>query len=457
MKKKNPPLHKNQILDITISSLGPKGDGIAFIGTKKVIIPNTLPNERVTIKLIKLKRHHIYAKCLQIKQPSPHRQEPVCPVSSQCGGCESLHVTIPHQLHLKWQSLLQKKNTFPSLTAITLKPIMAAEKPLFYRNKAQFIVKKNSDSDIAIGLYAKHSHRVINIDQCYIQHPLINQTLTVIKQWLHTTNLSFYNEDTHNGLIRHIVIRVAPATKQVMVAVVSTKKIALTCLIKQLEEQLFITSILLNINPDQTDTILGHDTHCIWGKPTITDQVGTIKTNLSLQSFAQSNAYQTNHLYNLIRYLAKKTPKARLWDLYTGVGTIGLQLTAIFEHVIGIDESDSAIANAKQNAILNKKENITFIRDDVTQYIKKETIKDTDTVIIDPPRKGCGPAFIELVTRYQPSAIIYVSCNPNTLWPELNEFITKGYDCHNVYPVDMFPQTNHIECVTLLTRATVIK
>ena len=461
-KQENPTsLAKNQCYQATITNLGPKGAGLTKINNKKIIVPNTLPNEEVSLKLVKLNKNHAFGKLQHIISPSKERIEPPCPVANQCGGCQLQHQTYEGQLKFKQSFVQTEFDKYPNLRHVLVHPTLSSKQPLEYRNKAQFVIshfKTKSESYKQVGLYAANSHRVIDINQCYIQHPIINDILKTVRTWVKTSSIPIYNEVEHEGALRHVVVRVGAVTKEVMVALVSTTTdIDTKGLVETLKKRsqtnalnYTIKSILLNINSQKTDTILGDKSILLDGNDYITDQCGHIKLKLSLKSFYQSNAAQTSILYDYVKNTASLDLKDTVWDLYSGIGSIGLYVANKVNQVIGVEEVKDAVVNATENAVENNIKNTQFIHADVASYIKENTIPKSDVVIVDPPRKGCGEDLINHLINAKPKKIIYVSCNPVSLAKECSRLIENGYDAKAVQPIDMFPQTVHVESVIVL-------
>ena len=447
------PLKKNGTYSVQIKDLGPKGDGIAWLHGVKLIIPNTLPGEQVTFKLIKLNKSHGFGKCLSIEYSSKDRIVPPCPVASRCGGCQLQHQRYLAQIAFK-EHMLKDSFEDQSLNSGKIQPTIPSPLHLYYRNKAQFVVKSDAKTGRpSIGLYARHSHRVIDIETCFIQHPLVNDVLAIVKEWLNITAISLYDEGSHHGILRYVVVRIGVTTNDVMVGLVATSMTDdYQELILKLQSIKTLKSVLLNINSEQTDTVLGSDNNVLWGDSYITDRIGERAFRFSLSSFFQSNPVQTKELYEVVQREAGLTLDDTVWDLYSGVGTIGLSLAKKVKKVICVEENEVAVCHARENITLNHVDNIMCLASDVQVYLAQQAPIPEDIVIIDPPRKGCSSVFLETICRLMPKVLVYVSCYPSSLARDLSVLTADCYSISKIQPVDMFPQTVHLETVVVLKR-----
>ena len=319
------------------------------------------------------------------------------------------------------------------------------EEPFRYRNKAQYPVGMK-EGEVQIGFYAKRSHDIIEGQACGIQHKLADKVKTIVKKYIIENNVSVYDETTGKGLVRHVMTRVGFKTGEVMVVLVLNgenlpkKDVLIDALISEVPE---IKSIVVNVNREKTNVILGNKNIVIYGKGSITDYIGKYKFNISPNSFFQVNPVQTEVLYNKVLEYAGLTQNEVVFDLYCGIGTISLFLSRKAKKVYGIEVVEEAIEDAKENARINGIGNVEFILGEVEKVLPGMGIK-ADVVVVDPPRKGCDENLLETLVKMKPSRIVYVSCNPSTLARDLRYLSEGGFKVEKVQPVDMFPWTLHV-------------
>ena len=464
-----PPIHKNQLYELFVMKQGVRGDGITLLRSKIVHIPNALPCDRVVVKIVKILKTFCYGKLTRILDSSQQRRTAPCPIAAQCGGCAIQHQKYGYQLQFKErllddilngrnpESLSENaeeiKNIGESFKFPTL-PIIAGPSEFSYRNKLQVAIQRQGD-DVVLGLYAARSHRVVPMPHCLIQGEGINRVLKGVTQFLNDESVSIYDEDSHTGEIRHLMIREGHLTGELMVAVVSTRyhwhleeKFAQHCLaIKG------VVSVHLNTNGEKTDIILGPDTRCLAGRPYLIDCVLGKTIKVSLESFMQANSLLVAQLYQTIIDAANLTGTENVVDAYCGVGSLSLCLADHSKQVVGIEENKNAIADAKINQSLNKIQNCHFICQKVEHWI--DDYEDPiDVLVLDPPRQGCMQTVLETICRKQIKRVVYCSCNPKTFVRDADYLIKKGYVCRSVQPFDLFPQTAHMELVAVFELAS---
>lgn len=388
----------------------------------------------------------------KIIDPSINRQKPICEFYSKCGGCSLLHIKYDEQLRMKQQLVysLFKNNLNKEYFVL---PTIGMDYPYYYRNKNQ-VVFKNDKGKLSCGLYQEGTHNVINTVNCYIQDKIVEKIITTIKELMKKQRLSAYDEDRKTGLIRHILIKTSNATKEVMVVIVVGNEIfpgrnnfvkALTSRHKE------ITTVIQNINTKNTNAVLGEKEIILFGKGYITDILLGLKFKISSKSFYQINTIQTAKLYTKALELASLNKNDVLLDAYCGVGTIGLIASKNVAKVIGVELVKDAVNDAIANAKANNINNVRFICDDASKFMlncarQKQKI---DVVIMDPPRKGSDKVFLDALLKLAPSKVIYISCNPHTQVDDLKVLLEK-YAIDKIQPVDMFPNTYHVETITLL-------
>jgi len=451
----NVPVEKNKEYEMNIDNLGTNGEGIGRIDGFTVFVEGALPGERVLIKAVKVTKSYAYGKLLHIIQKSAYRVEPKCPYFKYCGGCQLQHLSYENQLEYKTQLVKDALERIGHLENAKVLPAIGMDDPWKYRNKAQFPVGL-INGKAALGFYAPRSHNLINIDVCPIQHDIINKVTELTRKSIQTYNIPVYNENTHKGIIRHVVTKVGFRNNQVMIIIVTNgelprKKELVSILREGLPE---VTSIVQNYQTEKTNVILGKEYKTLWGSDYIVDVIEDLKFKISPLSFYQVNPIQTEKLYQKALEYAALTGKETVIDAYCGIGTISLFLARKAAKVYGVEVVPQAIEDAKENAKINGIDNAEFITGEsevIIPRLSKLGI-NADIVVVDPPRKGCDEKLLYSISEMYPERIVYVSCNPATLARDLKYLIGHGYKVEEVQPVDMFPQTKHVECVTLMSR-----
>jgi 23S rRNA (uracil1939-C5)-methyltransferase len=453
--KRELPVTKNEYYTMTIDDIGINGEGIGKINGYTLFVEGALPEEVVEVKVIKAKKNFGYGKLVNIIEPSKNRTEPICSIANRCGGCQLQHLSYEAQLEYKRKKVQDVIERIGGIN-IEVNKAIGMETPYYYRNKVQFPVGKSKDNDIKIGFYAMRSHNIITTDKCYIQDSVNEEIITKVKEYIIENNIQPYNEESHRGLIRHIITRISYYTKEIMVGIViNGKKLPnQEDLVSKLTTIPNMKSIYTNVNKEKTNVILGKKVETIWGAPYITDYIGDVKYNISPLSFYQVNPVQTEKLYNKALEYANLNGQETVWDAYCGIGTISLFLAKQAKKVYGVEIVPEAIEDAKANAALNDINNAQFFAGKAEEIIPqkyKEGIK-ADVIVVDPPRKGCDKELLDTIIDMQPDRVVYVSCDPATLARDLKILGEGGYEVREVQPVDMFPETVHVECVTVLSR-----
>ena len=415
--------------------------------------------ENITISLTKVKKQYVYARLVEVIKPSPYRVEPKCPVARPCGGCTLQHVSYEKQLDYKWNKV---KNCLSRIGGIEhpealMEPIIGMENPWNYRNKAQFPVGRDKDGKVVIGFYAGRTHTIIDTPHCDIQAEGNDAIIRCVRDFLQEYNISTYDEETHTGLMRHILTRVGFTTGEIMVCLIinGTKLPHADVLVERLLQIDGMTSISININQDKTNRILGDTCKTLWGQDYITDYIGDVKYQISPLSFYQVNPVQTKKLYDKALEYANLQGGETVWDLYCGIGTISLFLSKKAAKVYGVEIVPQAIADAKVNSQINGIENVQFFvgkAEEVLPAEYKEHGVYADVIVVDPPRKGCDETLLQTIADMQPKRMVYVSCDPATLARDVKRMGELGYQVEKVAVVDQFCQGGHVESVVLMSK-----
>lgn len=450
------PVEKNKDYVLNIDNLGFEGEGVGRINNFTVFVPDALPGEEVEVKIVKVSKNFAFGKLLKVIRQSEKRVEPLCSLK-RCGGCQLMHLSYDAQLEFKRQRVEDSIKRIGKLNDVTVHKTIGMENPYRYRNKAQFPVGMKNGR-LVIGFYAPRSHEVIDTPSCMIQDEVSDQVMETVRRWAEQYDISVYDESTGRGLLRHIMVRKAYRTGDVMVVlVVNGYEIPDTePLINMLSDRIQgLKSVILNINRESTNVVLGEDNRTLYGSESITDYVGDLKFQISPLSFFQVNPVQTEVLYNKALEYAGLKGDETVIDAYCGTGTISLFLARKAGKVYGVEIVEPAILDARKNAVVNNISNVEFIvgeSETVIPELYKKDIK-ADVIVVDPPRKGCGEELLRTIASMKPEKVIYVSCDPGTLARDLKYLSENGFRVLEVQPVDMFPVTAHVECVVLITRA----
>ncbi|PLR86939.1 23S rRNA (uracil(1939)-C(5))-methyltransferase RlmD [Bacillus sp. V33-4] len=447
----------NQTFPLTIKRLGINGEGVGYFKKQVVFVPGALPGEEVVVEATKVHPTFAEARIKKIRKKSEYRVKPVCPIYEQCGGCQLQHLHYDQQLKGKRDIVVQSLERYTKLKVdeLDIRETIGMDDPWNYRNKSQFQVGER-DGKVLAGLYGLNSHKLINIEQCAVQHPQTNNATEIVKGVLQDLKIPIYNERTRKGVVRTIVARVGVQTAELQIVLITAtaeipkKDLVIQEILKRLPD---VKSIVQNINGEKTSVIFGNKTETLAGKDFIQETLGELSFELSARTFFQLNPEQTVILYNEVKTAAALTGKEKIVDAYCGVGTIGLWLADGAAEIRGMDVVPESIEDAKKNAKrhgVNQATYVTGKAEDLLPKWLKQGWKP-DIIIVDPPRTGCDRQFLQTVLKIKPKKLIYVSCNPSTLAKDI-DFLGQEYKVEYIQPVDMFPQTAHVECCTLLVR-----
>lgn len=529
-------MQKNDTVEVIIEDIGVNGEGIGKVNDYTLFIKDAVIGDVVEAKIMKMKKSYGFARLMKVIQPSPHRvKHPVCPMARRCGGCQIQEMEYGRQLVFKEKkvrgNLLRIGEVPEELLDAVMEPIVGMETgepscagsetaagemlgagservaeerpymgnqvaPYHYRNKAQFPVGTDKEGNIITGFYAGRTHDIMPNTDCVLGVEVNREILETIVEFMKEYGVSAYDEKTHTGLVRHILIRYGFKTKEIMVCLVTNgKKLSHSgALVERLIKIDGMTSITLSPNEKKTNVIMGEDIKVLWGQSYITDYIGEVKYQISPLSFYQVNPVQTEKLYGLALEYAglgkedfcsaedsavdaekrnegslgnagqaggKSENGAVVWDLYCGIGTISLFLARRAKQVYGVEIVPQAIEDAKRNARINGITNAQFYvgkaEEVLPQYYetyKKEHGGQTahaDVIVVDPPRKGCEESLLRTMVDMRPERIVYVSCDSATLARDVKYLRGNGYEIERVRAVDMFPHTVHVETVCLLS------
>lgn len=450
-------MRKNDVAILTVDGMTAEGSGVGRVDGMAVFVPGAAPGDVLNIKIIKVAKNYAIGRLESVLTPSPDRVEEDCPRSGPCGGCVYRHIRYEAELRIKEKRVCDAMERIGGLYHLTIRPIIGSKRTERYRNKAQLPIGRGKDGSLQMGFYARHSHRIIPCEHCLLQPPVFTRAMQAVREWAERYSLEPYDEQTGKGRLRHLYLRLAEATGEVMACLVVNAggvpgEAELAALLRKRVPGL--KSFVININREKTNVILGPMCRTVWGQGYITDKLCGLSFRISPLSFYQVNHDQAERLYTLAGQYAGLTGSETVLDLYCGTGTIGLSMAKRAKRLIGVELVGQAVENARENAALNGIENAQFRCADAAEaaeQLKAEGIRP-DVVVLDPPRKGCGASLIDIVASMQPDRVVYVSCDPATLARDLVLFREQGYEPRELTPVDMFPRTAHVESVVLMSR-----
>ncbi|SEM68124.1 23S rRNA (uracil(1939)-C(5))-methyltransferase RlmD [Lihuaxuella thermophila] len=449
-------LREGQVIELPIRRLGINGEGVGFYQKQVVFVDGAIPGEEVVARITQIDRKFAKARLLKIKKRSAYRVKPPCPVYQECGGCQLQHIDRRLQLRLKRELVEEAFARYTRLTEIPIEKTVSMDEPWAYRNKAQLPLRRIG-SRVAMGMFSARSHRLVDVSGCLVQHPLVNETLHTAREVVEQLKISIYDERKHNGVLRHLVARVSFAAEEVQLVIVTRTESfpEENEFVEKIRARLpRVKSVILNHNPNKTSLVFGEHSRLLWGKEKLAEKLGDLTYLLSARAFFQLNPVQTVKLYEEVRKAARLTGKETVVDAYCGVGTIGLWLARDAKRVIGMDTVPEAIADARENAALNGIKHAEFYVGEAEVLLPRwveEGLKP-DVVVADPPRTGLGQPLIDALLKVKVPRFVYVSCNPSTLAKDCDQLLEGGYRLQRVVPLDMFPQTAHVETVCELVR-----
>lgn len=463
-------LKKGAEIELEIDSAAYKGKGIGKVDGLAVFVPNTAPGDRVKTRIVKKKKNYREGKLLEILESGPNRIEPKCQHAQQCGGCNWQHVSYEHQLQFKQEQVKDHMHRIGGLTHLDVNETIGCDDIFYYRNKMEYSIGHKrwlsreeinrdefvSDRCFAAGLHAPgRFDKILNINECHLQDPISYEILDFIRSWCREHEIPPFNRIDHEGFMRNVVIRKAHHTDDLMVNIVTyqdDQEIMENLADALLEEFPEITTIINNVNDTRSPTAVGRYENVIHGPGYITDYIGPYHFNIDANAFFQTNTAQAEQLYEVAKDFADIQDGEIIYDLYCGVGTLSIFLSDKAKQIVGIELEEVTIKNARKNAEENEIENVSFVEGDMKDVFTEDITDqhgEPDCLITDPPRSGMHPDVVERLKELKVPKLVYVSCNSSTMARDLKE-LDDVYNILEIQPVDMFPQTYHIETVANL-------
>lgn len=460
MRNEETAVRINEIRSIEINDLGVHGEGIGRVDGFTVFVPDALPSEIVKAEITVVKKSYAKGKLLEIEKTSPYRTQPSCPVYENCGGCQISHLTYEGQLDIKYRRVRSVIERIAKEEGELVLPVLSAAHPFHYRNK--MAVPAGMVNGVpTLGYYKQGSHEVIPVSTCEIQEEENNRLLQWAETFIQKHRISLYNEKTKKGSIRHIMGRVGNDGKVMAVIVTATEELPEEKeWIRNIQKELpFVTSLYHNIQSRPGNVILGKKIRLLWGRETLTASLGGLAFEVSPYSFFQVHKEQAEKLYETALAYANLTGKETVIDAYCGTGTISLCLAKKAKKVIGIEIVKPAVEDAIKNAKANHIGNVEFHAADAGKLMPElyQNGLKPDVIVMDPVRAGCAENVLKAAAAMNPKRIVYVSCNPATFARDAAILKQEGYRIREVQPVDMFPQTMHVETVALLEKIEINK
>jgi 23S rRNA (uracil1939-C5)-methyltransferase len=449
--EKTIPVQKNEYVEVVFEDLTHEGAAVAKIDGYPIFVQGGLPGEKAKIKVLKVNKGYGFGKLEELLERSHFRVEVLSDEANKYGGCQLQHISYEGQLLYKENQVRQVLTRIGKLEEVHVHPVLGMEHPWHYRNKAQVPVGEK-DGKLIAGFFKPRSHDIVDTKESLIQIEEINEAVQTVKEIASKLGITAYEEETHKGVLRHIMARYGRETGELMVVIITRmnnfkqKDQLVEEIVARLPK---VKSIVHNINGKRTNVIMGDIYNVLWGSSVIYDTIGGVKFAISARSFYQVNPVQTNVLYEKALEFADLSGEETVIDAYCGIGTISLFLAQKAKKVYGVEIVNEAIEDAKRNAELNSITNVEFAVGSAETVIPQwyeEGIR-ADVLVVDPPRKGCDEALLKTIIEMKPKKVVYVSCNPGTLARDLRILEDGGYKTVEVQPVDMFPQTTHCEVV----------
>ncbi|WP_373479451.1 23S rRNA (uracil(1939)-C(5))-methyltransferase RlmD [Geminocystis sp.] len=447
-------MQQGELVTLDIEDVSSEGNGIGKVNQQVVFVPNTVTGDRITTRIIRVKKKHAEGKLEEIQEDSKYRIRPRCIVADKCGGCQWQHIDYEYQLKVKETQVKETLTRIGGFQDFRVETIFSDE-DLGYRNKVNYPLGVAENGNIKAGYYQLGSHQIVNINQCPIQDDRLNPLLKEIKQDLQTLQIPIYNEETRKGALRHLCFRIGKNTGEILLTLVSAQ-VSNAAIEKQAQKWLQhypnLVGVCLNHNPKSTNVIFGKETDLLAGRLYLNEIFAGLTFHLRPETFFQVNTNVAEALFNQVLSQLDLQGNETVIDLYCGIGTFTLPIAKKAKQVIGIESHNLSIEQANRNAQVNDIENVKFILGQ-TEVILPEMDEKPDIIILDPPRKGCQPEVIETLLTLKPQKIVYISCHPATLARDLKMLCENGdYKLTFVQPADFFPQTPHVETAAILCR-----
>nr|WP_304052890.1 23S rRNA (uracil(1939)-C(5))-methyltransferase RlmD [Enterocloster clostridioformis] len=486
-------MEKNQEFIVTIEDMNEDGAGVGKVDGYIWFVKDAVIGDVVRAKAMKMKKSYGFARLMEVLEPSGSRVIPSCPVARQCGGCQLQAMSYEEQLKFKERKVMNNLIRIGKFAEneIHMLPIMGMEEPWRYRNKAQFPFGKDKGGNVIAGFYAGRTHAIVEAGDCLLGVEENREILDIVKLFMKEMKIEPYDESSHKGLVRHVLIRKGFKTGEIMVCLVINGKklpgkerlVEMLCGGDGKDEkgqginregingkEIYgketngnetdghgirgMTSISYSVNQEKTNVIMGKEIVNLYGPGFITDYIGNVKYQISPLSFYQVNPVQTERLYGTALEYAGLTGNETVWDLYCGIGTISLFLAQKAKKVYGVEIVPQAIEDARRNAEINGIKNAEFFVGKAEEVLPEQFEKNhvhADVIVVDPPRKGCDTVCLDTILKMRPERVVYVSCDSATLARDLRYLADGGYMVERGRCCDMFPGTVHVEVVIKMT------
>jgi 23S rRNA (uracil1939-C5)-methyltransferase len=466
MKKERPSATKEavgkkprvgELIELSIATLDEDGYGIGRAGDFPVLVTGVLPGETVRARIVHAGRRELFAATVKVLRHSPVRlQSPPCAKAAVCDGCPLVQMKYPAQLDWKRALVADALYGYLSLQGVTPHPVLPSPKPLHYRSSAKLVIAGKFSAPV-IGIYRRNSHEVLDIGDCPLHHPLINRVVAAVKEGIRKGKVPIYSPRSGTGLLRYLVVRVSETENRAMAVLVTAERNfnEIHHLAKHIQKAVpEVEVVAQNVNSSTGNVIFGEKDHFVTKQRVLGDAIGETRFVISPRSFFQVNSGGARLIYEKVREWGALTGRESVVDLYCGVGGISLFLAPHAREVVGIEVVEAAVADAEKNARLNGIRNCRFEAGGAAELLEElhEEGMRPALVVLNPPRKGCDEEVLRDAAGLTPAKIIYVSCSPQSLARDLDILARLGYRTREVQPVDMFPQTPHVENVALLVR-----
>lgn len=447
-------------LELTIERLEPEGMGVAHFEGKTILVAGALPQDRCLVRINHLGKAAVFADLIRLTVPSALRtKQPICGDAEQCLGCPLIGMRYAEQVRWKHEQVRAELAAYPALHKVPVLEPLSPNQRMHYRTTAKLAVA-GTHREPYIGIYRRASHDVVDLEDCPLHHALVNRVIKAAREGISKLKVPIWQEKNKTGILRYLVVRVSASSNEAMVTFVTYRRAFneihhLARFVQERVPQVVVTC--QNVNSSEGNVIFGPHDHFLTKQQTVQDRIGGVEVLISPRSFLQVNNEAAALLYNAVLERAGLTGKQTVLDLYCGIGGIALTLAPHAKRVVGIELNPEAVADARRNARLNQRRNCRFEAGDVRELLHElaEDEERIDLVVLNPPRKGCEREVLQQVAGLAPQRIIYVSCSPQTLARDLDTLVGLGYTCRELQPVDMFPQTPHVENVALLERTPV--